>query len=185
MTATLGDDWRSFFDVVCCYCRKPLYFWDQKLVPFYTLDPTKPNLRGQAISDAHDMKTTPGEIYTEGNSKLLTHYFQRILGIEGEIRVAFFGDQYVTDVCASSTNPGWDGFAVVEELALYDSSLERGVNPSHVLYDKFWGKDTYFVEKQADGSEPKLNYFINQLEDCARYMLPFVKNIDLWMGQKP
>lgn len=28
MTATLGDDWRSFFDVVCCYCRKPLFFWD-------------------------------------------------------------------------------------------------------------------------------------------------------------
>lgn len=28
MTATLGDDWRSFFDVLCCYCRKPLFFWD-------------------------------------------------------------------------------------------------------------------------------------------------------------
>jgi len=28
MTTTLGDDWRSFFDIICCYCRKPLFFWD-------------------------------------------------------------------------------------------------------------------------------------------------------------
>jgi hypothetical protein len=38
------------------------------------------------------MKDTPGEIYTEGNAKLLTNYFKKSLGIEGEIRVAFFGD---------------------------------------------------------------------------------------------
>lgn len=28
MTTTLGEDWRTFFDVICCYCRKPLFFWD-------------------------------------------------------------------------------------------------------------------------------------------------------------
>lgn len=61
--------------------------------------------------------------------------------------MAFFGDQYITDVFASSTNPGWDGFAVVEELSQYDRSLEGGVDPSEIKYDKFWGKDTYFVEK--------------------------------------
>jgi hypothetical protein len=38
------------------------------------------------------MKETPGEVYTEGNAKLLTNHFKKILGIEGEIRVAFFGD---------------------------------------------------------------------------------------------
>ncbi len=75
------------------------------------------------------MKDTPGEIYTEGNAKLLTHYFQRILGIDRELRVAFFGDQYITDVHASSSNPGWDGFAVVEELSLYDPSLTYGKDP--------------------------------------------------------
>ncbi len=72
------------------------------------------------------MMLAPGEIYTEGNSKTLTRYFQRLLNTEAEVRVAFFGDQYITDVYASSTNPGWDGFAVVEELADYDPSLEYG-----------------------------------------------------------
>ena len=46
MTATLGDDWKTFFDVVCCYCRKPLYFWDQKPSPFFTYDPSQLNLKG-------------------------------------------------------------------------------------------------------------------------------------------
>jgi hypothetical protein len=74
-------------------------------------------LRGKSISHCEEMKDTPGETYTEGNSKILTNYFKRILGFEGELRVAFFGDQYITDVHASSSNVGWDGFAVVEELA--------------------------------------------------------------------
>jgi hypothetical protein len=107
------------------------------------------------------MKVTPGEIYTEGNSKLLTHYFKKTLGIEGEIRVAFFGDQYITDVHASSSNPGWDGFAVVEELSLYDPSLTYGKDPQFIPYDKYWGKDTYFVETSEDGKRPRRSYFIS------------------------
>lgn len=90
MTSTLGDDWRSFFDIVCCYCRKPLFFWDQKPSPFYTYDPSKPNLQGKTITTADDLVIAPGEIYTEGNSKILTHHFEKMLG--GSVRVAFFGD---------------------------------------------------------------------------------------------
>ena len=119
-----------------------------------------------------------GETYTEGNSKILTHFFSK--GLDREVRVAFFGDQYITDAYASSTNPGWDGFAVVEELADYDPSLE-GPNPSPTIkYDKYWGKDSYFAEP-ADGGRPKRSYFLSQVEDSARYMLPFVRNIEHWM----
>jgi len=102
--------------------------------------------------------------------------------IDRELRVAFFGDQYITDVHASSSNPGWDGFAVVEELSRYDSTLEGDQDAELIKYDKYWGEDTYFVEKSEDGKRLKRSYFISQLEDCARYMLPFVRNIDLWMG---
>lgn len=97
-----------------------------------------------------------------------------------EVRVAFFGDHYITDAYAASTNPGWDGIAVVEELALFDAELEDGKDSQHVITNKSWGKDAYF----ADGTrgDVKLNYFIGQVEDSARYMLPFVRNIDMWMG---
>jgi hypothetical protein len=60
MTATLGDDWRSFFDVVCMACRKPLYFWDMKPAPFYPYDPKAPNMKGKPIIDASQMSLTPG-----------------------------------------------------------------------------------------------------------------------------
>jgi hypothetical protein len=83
------------------------------------------------------------------------------MGIDRELRVAFFGDQYITDVHASSSNPGWDGFAVVEELSLYDPSLNYGKDPHLIPYDKFWGKDTYFVEKSEDGKRPRLSYFVS------------------------
>lgn len=69
MTATLGDDWRSFFDVICCACRKPLFFWDQKPAPFYPHDPKALNLKGRPILDQAEMTATPGETYIEGNSK--------------------------------------------------------------------------------------------------------------------
>lgn len=51
MTATLGEDWRSYFDIVCCYCRKPLFFWDVKTDPFYELDLDALNLKGRPIND--------------------------------------------------------------------------------------------------------------------------------------
>ncbi len=66
--------------------------------------------------------------------------------IDGELRVAFFGDQYITDVHASSSNPGWDGIAVIEELSLYDNNLEYGSDARLIPISKYWGKDTYFVE---------------------------------------
>ena len=94
------------------------------------------------------MSDRPGEIYTEGNSKTLTNYFKRILKMrhDQELRVAFFGDQYITDVDASASNPGWDGIAVVEELAWYDSRLLYGTDSRMIQNDTYWGKDTYFIE---------------------------------------
>ena len=113
---------------------------------------------------------------------MVTQYFKKLLKKphDYELRVAFFGDQYITDVHASSSNPGWDGFAVVEELAWYDERLLYGTDSRMVKYDRFWGEDTYFVEKAAaeEGKRNKRSYFIAQVEDCARYMLPFVRNID-------
>ena len=77
MTATLGEDWRSFFEIVCSYCRKPLFFWDVKTDPFYELDESRANYKGRAILDPADL--VEGGIYTQGNSRTLTGFFERIL----------------------------------------------------------------------------------------------------------
>ena len=112
---------------------------------------------------------------------MLTQYFQRALNTMEEVKIAFFGDHYITDIFASSENRGWDGIAVVEELALYDRALEEGSNSRNINNDEYWGRAAYFVEHQTKESH-KRSYFISQLENYSRYMLPFVSNIDQWMG---
>ena len=181
MSTTLGDDWKSLFDIICDYCRKPLFFWDQKPAPFYTYDPLSPNLKGKPIYDADDLQV--GALYTEGNSKLLEKFFKRVLG-KSELKFAFFGDQYITDVYSSSTNEDWDGFAVVEELMMFDNSFGDGVDPQLVKNDLYWGKDSYFVDQVEEGKRPKRSYFISQVEECARYLLPLMKNIRHWMPEE-
>ena len=176
MRATLGEDWRTFFDIICSNARKPLFFWDQKFDPFYEIDTTKANYKGRELDGAHELKE--GENYIFGNSKTLTGFFKRITHKE-QVRVAFFGDQYITDVYSSSLHPNWDGIAVVEELLLYDDSYAEGVDPEMIPLSPLWGGD-YFLDKDEAGNI-KRNYFIAQLEDCARYMLPLVKNIKHWI----
>ena len=68
----------------------------------------------------------------------------------------------------------WDAIAVIEELALFDKSLEHR-DPDHVLTHEYWGPN-YFVS--AEGTK---SYFISEVAKVARYALPFVYNINLWM----
>lgn len=53
-------------------------------------------------------------------------------------------------------------------------------------YSKVWG-DNYFYETVLDteGKQVlKKNYYLSQVEDCARYMLPLMRNIDLLMNEE-
>lgn len=44
MRATIGDDWKDYFDLINANCRKPAFFGkDQE---FYTIDKTADNLKG-------------------------------------------------------------------------------------------------------------------------------------------
>jgi len=80
MTATLGEDWIKYFEIVCSYARKPIFFWDQKVMPpFYTLDTSIPNYKGTPIVDPNKLES--GKIYLEGNAKLLENFFKAKLGI--------------------------------------------------------------------------------------------------------
>lgn len=44
MRATIGDDWKDYFDLINANCRKPAFFGkDQE---FFTIDKTAENLKG-------------------------------------------------------------------------------------------------------------------------------------------
>lgn len=83
-------------------------------------------------------------------------------------------DVHASSQCASSDLVQWDAIAVIEELALFDKSLEK-VDADHVLTHSYWGPN-YFMNE--DGIK---NYFISEVEKVARYALPFVYNIELWL----
>ena len=53
------------------------------------MDQTQPTLRGKAVKEAEEMEE--GQVYTEGNSKVLTHFFKRITKLQ-HVRIAYFGD---------------------------------------------------------------------------------------------
>lgn len=71
MKQTLGEKWKDLFDIICSYCRKPMFFeQDTKdRSAFYALDTTKKNYKGKEITHADDL--LPGEIHIEGNVRIL------------------------------------------------------------------------------------------------------------------
>lgn len=63
-----------------------------------------------------------GDVLIEGNFKLVESFFSSELD-KKDIKFAFFGDHYLTDVECSAACKGdfsWDAIAVIEELSLYD-----------------------------------------------------------------
>jgi len=53
-----------------------------------------------------------------------------------------------------------------------------GTNPDYVETSQFWGA-SYFTD-ECQGKTMK-NYFVSEVEDDARYALPFVANIVNWL----
>lgn len=116
MTATLGENWRKLFDVIILNASKPKFFCENR--PFYKMDNSVPSKKGAEISNISDIKADSEITYLEGNSTLLTEFIHEKFMLEfSEVpKVAFFGDEYVSDINFSNGLEGWDGIAIVEEL---------------------------------------------------------------------
>ena len=115
MKSTLGDDWRNFFNMVFCFCRKPHFFNAYR--PMYFLDTNEHDFNGKQIQNHKEMiENDPRVTYMEGNVALISDFLKEKYKKE-DIKVAFFGDQYTSDCHWSNTVNGWDGIVVIEELA--------------------------------------------------------------------
>jgi hypothetical protein len=51
------------------------------------------------------------------------------------VKIAFFGDNYLSDVYAATKNENWDGFPIIEEINFYDDSLCEGIDMKLLKYD--------------------------------------------------
>jgi HAD superfamily 5'-nucleotidase-like hydrolase len=121
-----GAEWRSLFDLVCVYVRKPGFFDAEPTErPFYELP------AGQLVSqedacrclspDDKDMDFT-GKVYAQGNFTQLTQQQMWIGGDKGggesnkkSKQVVYIGDSLLSD-CAAAQRRGCQTVSIVEEL---------------------------------------------------------------------
>jgi len=102
MTQTLGEDWRNLFDLSFVNAQKPVFF-SKPNQSCYSIDPTSENQKGSILADSESLKR--GDVVIEGNFKLVEGFFASELKKEN-IRFAFFGDHYLTDVESSASCKG-------------------------------------------------------------------------------
>lgn len=120
------------------------------------------------------------QTYLEGNAATATEYFQNLLGKQ-DVRIAYFGDHFWSDVHAAGTfsprdAPKWDSIAVVEEFWRFDKQSSCGSDPRLLSNEMYWG-DNYFLDQVPYQEAPVKNYFVAEMEKVARYAVPFAKNI--------
>ena len=103
-----------------------------------------------------------GDVVIEGNFNLVETFFSSEIR-KDDIRFAFFGDHYLTDVESSARCKGkfsWQSIAVIEELSLHDTSLEMGTSADHVSTIESWGP-CYFLDDVEGSDSVHVNYFVS------------------------
>jgi hypothetical protein len=78
-------------------------------------------------------------------------------------------------------NQEWDAIAIIEELSFFDESLCEGTDPQLIDTSSTFGKNFFLKEFKTSSGELKLvkNYFVNEIQKTARYMIPFARNVRL------
>uniref|UniRef100_A0A1B6LFR7 5'-nucleotidase domain-containing protein 1 n=1 Tax=Graphocephala atropunctata TaxID=36148 RepID=A0A1B6LFR7_9HEMI len=133
----LGKNWRSLFDVVVCFARKPGFFTGcRPFIELNGLEETNP-IDGNALKF--------GEMYSQGNWQELYQLFGRNIG-KKEPRCLYFGDNLIQDVYAPSEYTKCDTVAVVEELSVESSDKYVGHPSEAFLTSHFWG--SFFFDDQ-------------------------------------
>ena len=174
MSTTLGEDWRSFFNMVFCDWRKPNFFKGEAAM--YEADPNVINFKGKPVSELKE--DSKNVTYLEGNSEMLNEYLKQKYN-KDQPQVAFFGDQYTSDVhWSNGAHANWHGIAVIEEMMFQEdfegvSHLEP-LDHQLIPYTKYWG-ECYFIHSKDD---PKKNWYVDQLSKNARYAVPLIRHIN-------
>lgn len=134
----LGSQWRSLFDVIIFYAKKPGFFTQKR--PFL-------GLNGFQETEPVASELKRGSMYTHGNWEGLYEFLKKHSCKEVP-KVLYVGDNLVQDVYAPSVYTPCDTVAVCEELqADCKSGYEKQHTDRQYLASSLWG--SYFFNGQV------------------------------------
>ncbi|XP_011684430.1 PREDICTED: 5'-nucleotidase domain-containing protein 1-like [Wasmannia auropunctata] len=134
----LGEDWRSLFDVVVCYAKKPGFFIFNR--PFF-------DVVNNNETDIVTQGLRRGEMYSQGNWNDLSEFLARITGKTNQ-RCLYIGDNLIQDIYVPNALARFDTLAVVEEQMSEGMLHHALTHPDEkVLNSKLWG--SYFCLKDS------------------------------------
>lgn len=134
----LGEDWRSLFDIVVCYAKKPGFFINSR--PFF-------DVINNNESDIASQDLRRGEMYSQGNWNDLLKFLARITGKTNQ-QCLYIGDNLIQDIYVPNTFARCDTLAVIEEQMSEGMLYHALTHPDEkILNSKLWG--SYFCLKDS------------------------------------
>ncbi|XP_078049606.1 5' nucleotidase A isoform X2 [Augochlora pura] len=136
-TYALGKDWKSLFDIIICYAKKPDFFIDNH--PFLqTMNGGK-----DGVVESKDL--IQGGIYNRGNWKGLVEFFKRV-SKKNNPCCLYVGDNLFQDIYVPNIHAQCDTIAIIEEQMSEGMVHQALSHPDEkVLNSTFWG--SYFCLK--------------------------------------
>lgn len=136
----LGDGWKSLFDTIVCYARKPGFFTGNR--PFYSLKNYYEDK--EVTGDKLEINNT----YNQGNWKELKSFFSRLIG-KNNPKCLYVGDDLLQDIYAPSQFTDCDTVAISDEQ-LAEKMIDHNISHNHesILKSEAWG--SFFSLKTAD-----------------------------------
>lgn len=165
-TFALGEDWRSLFDIVVSYAKKPGFFTGSR--PFLSL---AADYSEAGVVPCEELKR--GGMYSQGNWKELKYFFSRETGNDSPACL-YVGDNLIQDIYTPKQHAGCDTVAVVEEQ-LAEGMLDHSHShrDENTLNSKIWG--SYFHIQSGNSHHTSLwNHVINSY---SRICVPSVEFI--------
>ncbi|KAH8380574.1 hypothetical protein KR009_011528, partial [Drosophila setifemur] len=134
-TQALGKDWRSHFDFVVTYAKKPGFFTSQR--PFMRVDVEQlKELPEEAAA------IEAGEVYSQGNWHGLHEAMAKLLNKKpGNAKALYFGDNIVQDVYTPVKHRDFDAVAIAEELLVADGKYPYAAELDSQLWGSYFALD--------------------------------------------
>lgn len=160
MSFILGDDWRSFFNIIVVDAKKPKWFAEGTV--FRKVDTTT----GAVTLGIHTGPLKEGVVYSGGSSDA----FHKIVKARGK-DVLYIGDHIFGDVLRSKKSRGWRTFLVIPELD-HELTVWTDRRP---LFEKLTQLDNTLADiyKHLDAtskSKPQIHSVLQQIKSISHEM---------------